>query len=88
MQTVKSTPYSDLTDEQLFDELKQTDKYIKEASDHIDWAIENDPDSGIIDAFRHDAEYAVADYNWIKQEIWNRGYMWDSTTGEYMKNKA
>lgn len=86
MSEKRSTPYSDLTDEQLFDELRQTDKYIKEASDHLDWAKENDPDSGIIDAIDQDAQHAVADYNWILQEIWNRGYMWDSTTKEYMKS--
>jgi hypothetical protein len=76
----KHTPYEEKTLEALLAEIKSNDEYIKQHSEQLDWAEENDHDSGIIDALREGLDHAVADWNWMRQEMFNRGFQHDSKT--------
>lgn len=67
------SPYSDLSNEELLAERESVDQYLKEVSEQLAWAEENDHESGLIDALRGDADHAVADYNWLTKEIHERG---------------
>jgi hypothetical protein len=82
---VKSTPYSEMETSFLLSAMESTDEYIKVHSKQLAWAEENDHDSGIIDALRSDLDHAVADFGWMRQEMWNRGYKHNTLTDTWEK---
>jgi len=69
-----SSPYSHLSDDALLDELDSIDQSIKEQSEQLTWGELNDEDSGLLDALREGLDHAVADYNWCKKELFDRGF--------------
>lgn len=80
MLAYKHTPWAETNLEALLAEIASNDEYIKQESEQLAWAEENDPDSGIIDALREGLDHAVADWNWMRQEMFNRGYQHNSLT--------
>lgn len=83
-----SSPYSHLTDVQLIDELRSTDEYIKGAVDELGWLKHHDEDSGGIDSLEESIDHAVADYNWILKELFDRGFKHDTLNDTWSKLEA
>lgn len=81
------SPYSDLTDVQLIDELEKIDASLKADSEQLTWVEENDEDSGLLDALREGLDHAVADYNWCKKELFDRGFKHNPLTDTWHKDE-
>jgi hypothetical protein len=79
----RHTPYEELDIEELLAQIASNDEYLKQESKQLTWAEENDHESGLIDALREGLDHAAADWNWMRQEMFNRGYQYDSKSGTW-----
>lgn len=76
----RHTPYEELAIEELLAQIASNDEYLKQESKQLHWAEENDHESGLIDALREGLDHAAADWSWMRQEMFNRGYQHNSLT--------